>query len=121
MDSLSAIRTARGLVAYRTADTWLAMAVRAVAAGGLFVDPDLAEAIVDYAWLDQAADTPAQLTRQQRRVLECLPATDREIAERLGVSPDTVKAHMKEARITLGASNRHEALDPFRQRRQEGW
>jgi LuxR family maltose regulon positive regulatory protein len=52
------------------------------------------------------------LTPAERRVLELLPThfTEQEIAERLFVSHNTVKSHLKCVYRKLGASSRSEAV-----------
>lgn len=60
------------------------------------------------------ADTtsPPMLTAQQRRVLPLLAKgwTNREIAEELCISPNTVKKHLRELNARLGTHNRGEAV-----------
>ncbi|HSD79885.1 MAG TPA: response regulator transcription factor [Solirubrobacteraceae bacterium] len=76
-------------------------AVRAVAAGGnAFAAPEAA---------DGAAEE--RLTTRERDVLELLAAgaTNREIAERLVLSPHTVKEHTSALYRKLGVRNRAEA------------
>lgn len=53
-----------------------------------------------------------ELTRKQRQVLDELAAgrSNREIAVRLNIAPDTVGSHMKEIFARLGAKNRTEAV-----------
>jgi len=53
-----------------------------------------------------------RLSLQQRRVLEgaALGLTDKQIAERLGLSVHTVDSHWRHIRRKLGASNRAAAV-----------
>ncbi len=90
----------------------LADVVRQVAAGGRYVDPELAaEAIA-------AGDTP--LTPREADVLELAAdgAPVEEIAQRAHLSPGTVRNYLSAAVAKLGVSNRHEAV---RTARRHGW
>lgn len=103
---------ARGLVLVDTAPSVLPIAVWAVAAGGIFIDPGLAGTLVTIACKGQPGSHGAfNLTVQQQRVLARLPdgLTNREIGEELGISPNTVKAHLRKAMAKIGAHDRIDA------------
>lgn len=107
-------RGAHGLVLLDAAPFVLSAAVRAVAAGGKFIDPHLAETLLTVATKGQpGSHGPFDLTVQQQRVLALLPdgLTNREIGEELGISPNTVKAHLRKAMAKIGAHDRIEAAD----------
>jgi len=58
-----------------------------------------------------AATLPERLSRRERQVLDLVASglTNREIAEQLVVSPETVKKHARNIYAKLGVSNRMEA------------
>lgn len=82
----------------------LAGAVRTVAGGGRYVDPDLATEAM------QAGDCP--LTPRECDVLELSSsgAPIEEIATRAYLSAGTVRNYLSAAMLKLGAANRHEAV-----------
>ncbi|MEV4817675.1 response regulator transcription factor [Micromonospora tulbaghiae] len=90
----------------------IADGVRQVAGGQPVLDPDLVVAALD------VADDP--LTPREREVLdvaaEGLPV--REIAQKLGVSPGTVRNHLSHVMAKTGARTRLEAV---RLARESGW
>ncbi len=90
----------------------LADVVRTVHRGGRYVDPELAaEAIC-------AGDSP--LTSREADVLGFAAdgAPVEEIAQRVALSPGTVRNYLSSAASKLGAANRHEAVQMARSR---GW
>ena len=86
-------------------------AVRAVAAGGTFIDPNVAHKLVALATKGRTARGPFELTLAEMRVLELLPrgASNRDIAEELSVSEQTVKTHVRHVLAKLGARDRAQA------------
>jgi len=58
------------------------------------------------------ARTSTQLSPRQREVIELVAEglTSTRIAERLGVSPETVRTHLRNARLKLGASTKAQAV-----------
>lgn len=89
----------------------LAAAVRAIAAGKRVIAAELSTA----AWT-----APDPLTDRERAVLRLAEAgqSHKEIAQRLGLSPGTVRNYLSEATQKLGADNRIEAA---RIARANGW
>lgn len=90
----------------------LAAAVRAVAAGGRAIAPELSEAIWDAE--------PDPLTDRERAILRLAEEgrSNKEIADVLDLSPGTVRNYLSEAAQKLGAANRVEA---GRIARSNGW
>lgn len=102
----------RGFLPKTTSASTLASVVRTVHAGGRHVDPELAaEAIA-------AGDSP--LTPREADVLEAAADASpvEEIAQRVHLSPGTVRNHLSSAVTKLGAANRHEAVATAR---RMGW
>ncbi|WP_295658461.1 response regulator transcription factor [uncultured Nocardioides sp.] len=95
----------RGFLPKTTSASTLAAAVRAVAAGGRYVDPDLAaEAMA-------IGDSP--LTPRETAVLEAAAdgAPVEEIARRTHLAGGTVRNYLSSAAAKLSAANRHEAVN----------
>jgi NarL family two-component system response regulator LiaR len=88
----------------------LAQAIRAAFAGRSTLSPDVAEVIV------QAAGKPPKpgldLTERERAVLALMVEglNNTQIAEKLGVSPSTIKSHVSNILTKLGVSSRTEAV-----------
>lgn len=101
---------AHGLVVKDSEPAVLGQAVRAVADGGIFVDPQAAPGLVELASKGGRAKGPYGLTRQQLRVLEFLAEgmTNRAIAEELVLSAETIKSHVRVIMAKVGVHNRAE-------------
>ena len=96
---------ADGAITKATAVDTLLAAVKSVAAGARVVSPEISKLI--------ANDPPAQeLTSRQREVLAAMACgkSNKEIAEELGIAPDSVGQHVMAIRAKLGAANRTEAV-----------
>ncbi|MFF5227734.1 DNA-binding response regulator [Dactylosporangium sp. NPDC000521] len=102
----------RGFLAKTVAAEVLATVVRAVHAGGRYVDPQLAAEAIS------AGDSP--LTAREADVLRLAGdgAPVDEIARRAALSPGTVRNYLSSAVTKTGAANRHEAV---RIARGRGW
>jgi two-component system response regulator DesR len=102
----------RGFLPKTASATVLAAAVRQVAGGGRYVDPELAADAIS------AGDSP--LTPREADVLELAAdgAPVEEIAERAALAPGTVRNYLSSAVAKLGVTNRHEAV---RVARSKGW
>ena len=85
----------------------LAHAVTVVAGGGTYLDPEIAAALSA-----PRSERPPLLTRREREVLRLLAEGFRndEVAERLAISPLTVRTHVRHAMEKLGAGTRTEAV-----------
>ncbi len=90
----------------------LAEAVRSVHRGGRYVDPELAAEAIS------AGDSP--LTPREADILELAAdgASVEEIAQRVALSPGTVRNHLSSAGQKLGTSNRYESVQVAR---RHGW
>jgi two-component system response regulator DesR len=102
----------RGFLPKTVSAQVLATVIRTVAAGGRYVDPELAAEAIG------AGDSP--LTAREADVLQL--AADgtpiAEIAERSALAVGTVRNHLSAAVTKLGVANRHEAA---RLARSKGW
>ncbi|MEA2314028.1 MAG: hypothetical protein QOI03_720 [Solirubrobacteraceae bacterium] len=99
---------ARGLVLKSSPAARLIDALRSVAAGGTYIDCDLAAA------LSPGAD-PRRLERLSSREQEILALladglTGQGIATRLFLSPETIRTHVRNAMSKLGAQTRVQAV-----------
>lgn len=94
----------RGFLPKTTPSRTLAQVTRTVAAGGRYIDPQLAAEAIE------AGSSP--LTPREADVLALSRdgATVEEIAVRVSLSRGTVRNYLSAAIAKLGAANRHEAL-----------
>lgn len=96
---------ADGAITKATAVDTLLAAVKSVAAGERVVSPEISRLI--------ANDPPArELTERQREILAAMARgrSNKEIADELGIAPDSVGQHVMAIRAKLGAANRTEAV-----------
>ena len=96
---------ARGAVLKNADNSELAKAIRIVAQGGDYISPDIRQQL--------EADPPVpDLTSRQSEILESMVRglTDRDIAQQLGLSPESVSEHVRAIRQKIGAANRTEAV-----------
>jgi DNA-binding NarL/FixJ family response regulator len=101
---------ARGVVSRRTSGARLSHALDAVLEGLLVIDEDLAEDLLRPP--QRPLGSHETLTPRELEVLELLASglSNKEIAERLGVSFHTVKFHVNAILGKLGASSRTEVV-----------
>lgn len=99
---------AAGFVLKHAADVDLVKAVRTAAAGGRYVQPELAGDLLDAD--DASAGGP--LTPREQEVLELLAMghTNSQVGERLGISVRTVETHRANIQHKLGVSNRSDLV-----------
>ncbi len=101
-------RGADSYVLKGTSSDELVAVLRAVAAGGTLIPPDIA------AQLARAVRQPRRdrLTEREREILALLAEglSNRAAGERLGITERTVKFHVAEILARLGASNRAQAV-----------
>lgn len=102
---------ARGFAVKSSTPDVIRQAVRTVAGGGTFVDPSVAHRLVALAVKGRTTKRPHNLTLAEMRVLEMLPSggRNRDIAEALCVSEQTVKTHVSHVLAKLGARDRAHA------------
>lgn len=96
---------ASGYVSKSSAGTELVVAIRAVAAGGGYVTPNVASALVAEVRGEAAGDLPgARLGRREREVLRLIAEGERSpaIAEQLHISVATVEVHRRNIMRKLG-------------------
>lgn len=101
-----------GLIGRNSPSNFLTEGVRKVAAGGRFIDPELA--------LLALSSARSPLTPRELEVLRLAAdgTPTREIAERLSLSVGTVRNHLNAVSRKTGARNR---IDAIRIARQSGW
>ena len=106
---------ARGFVLKSSPPSRLISALRAVADGGTYVDPALAAALAD----DGEPGRLASLSDREVEVLQLLAdgLNGQMIAERLFLSPETVRTHVRNATAKLGARTRVQAVAMIVRRR----
>lgn len=111
---------ARGYVLKTTRLSSVVDAIRAVAAGGVWIDPSLPRKL--FAEFQRRAGGPSEdeaagagLSRREREVLACMAhgASNRAIAAKLSISQETVKTHLRHVFAKLGVRNRVEAALAF--------
>ena len=105
---------AAGYVPKRAADTDLLTAIRAVAAGQSFLYPSAAKALIT-EFLEHGRerhDSYDLLTAREKEVLRLIAEgyTNRQIADLLVVSPNTVEVHRSRIREKLNVHDRTEIL-----------
>lgn len=103
---------ASGYVLKRAEGDELITAIRTVHAGGTFLDPAIAGAVVGEMTRDRSAEAAPfdSLSEREREVLVMLARGDtyQQIAEALFISPKTVDYHRTNLMRKLGLSNRAE-------------
>ena len=113
---------ASGYVLKRAASVDLVNAVRTVAAGGTYIDPSVAGALVE-EYLDAATSTHASedaLSEREREVLVGIARgfSNKEIAAKLGLSVKTVETYKGRMAEKLGLRSR---VDIVRYAARRGW
>jgi len=99
---------AAGYVLKRTASTELVRAIRAVAAGGTYVDPSLAGALLADAPRASRASGAGELTPREAEVLRLVARghSNKEIGAALDISVKTVETHKANGMAKLGLTSR---------------
>ncbi len=103
-------RGARGVMLRTAAPRRLHTALRAVADGLVIIDDDVAERVMPHA--RARIDLIEPLTQREQQVAQLLAGglTNKEIAQRLGITEHTVKFHLNGILRKLGVSTRTEAV-----------
>ena len=104
---------ARGYVLKARDAEHLIQTVRLVAGGNMVIDPQLVVALAEELSAVGERDRKAEtLTAREIEVLQLLAFghTNKDIAERLFISPDTVKTHLEHIFEKLGTSDRTAAV-----------
>lgn len=102
---------ASGFVLKESSPALIREAVRAVASGQVFIDPHFGAAIIATA-LGVRQPGPYGLTAREIGVLRLFSTglSNREIAERLGLSEETIRTHSRNLRRKLGAKDKAQAV-----------
>jgi DNA-binding NarL/FixJ family response regulator len=105
---------ARGYLLKRSAAEELVRAIRAIATGGLYLDPTIAEIMVPTASTNEPSSRTqsAELTQRETEVLQMISRglSNKEISGRLEVSIKTVETHKARALEKLGLRTRAEIV-----------
>jgi DNA-binding NarL/FixJ family response regulator len=103
---------ARGALSRASPAHAIAPAALAVAAGHWVVDDSFAAALLGDTQPPAASPLPSLLSPREQEVLELLSEglSNREVAERLGISRHTAKFHVNAILDKLGATTRTEAV-----------
>ena len=114
---------ASGYVLKRAASSELVRAVRTVAAGGTYIDPSIAAALVEgYLESNEPAELPPNdvLSDREREVLMRIAKgfSNKEIAAELGLSVKTVETYKGRVAEKLGLRTR---VDIVRYAARQGW
>lgn len=85
--------------------------VREVAGGGSFIERQTLRGVLSHVRSAKGAPAPQSLTRREREILALVSEglSNREIAERLVLSPETVKSHVAAILSKLDLSDRTQA------------
>jgi DNA-binding NarL/FixJ family response regulator len=111
---------ARGYVLKTREAEQLIQTVRLVAEGNMVIDPQLVVAVADELSAAKERDRSAEtLTERELEVLQLLAFghTNRDIGQKLFISPDTVKTHLEHIFQKLGANDRTAAVAEALRRR----
>ena len=99
---------ARGYALKEGTQTELRTALTTVAEGGTYVDPRLHSALLSR----RATQTQRMLSKREREIMDLLAQglTGEQVAERLFLSPETIKTHIRNAMNKLEAHTRVHAI-----------
>jgi two-component system nitrate/nitrite response regulator NarL len=103
---------AAGYLLKTTDSETLGKAIRTAGEGGIVLSPDVQAGLVQELQQQERARPRLTLTRREREVLSLTAAGEsaREIGERLGMEPTTVKTHLGSIYEKLGVSDRAAAV-----------
>lgn len=103
---------ASGFLVKDTAPEEIARAIRVVFAGEALLSPSVTRRVIDRFGRAPAPEAPvrevAELTEREREIAAWVATgrSNEEIAERLVISPETVRTHVSRAMVKLGARDR---------------
>jgi DNA-binding NarL/FixJ family response regulator len=99
---------ARGYALKEGTQSELRTAIKTVAEGGTYVDPRLHSALLSR----KATQTQRMLSKREREIMDLLAQglTGEQVAERLFLSPETIKTHIRNAMNKLEANTRVHAI-----------
>jgi DNA-binding NarL/FixJ family response regulator len=99
---------ARGYALKEGTPSELTTALTTVAEGGTYVDPRLHPALLSR----RATQTQKSLSKREREIMDLLAQglTGEQVAERLFLSPETIKTHIRNAMAKLEANTRVHAI-----------
>lgn len=99
---------ARGYALKDGTQAELTSALRTVADGGTYVDPRLHSALLS----QRATQKQKSLSKREREIMDLLAQglTGEQVAERLFLSPETIKTHIRNAMNKLEANTRVHAI-----------
>jgi DNA-binding NarL/FixJ family response regulator len=99
---------ARGYALKEGTPSELTTALHTVAGGGTYVDPRLHPALLSR----RATQTQKSLSKREREIMDLLAQglTGEQVAERLFLSPETIKTHIRNAMSKLEANTRVHAI-----------
>ena len=113
---------ASGYVLKQSAPTALLRAIRAVAAGGVYIDPAINSRVADGLLAGDApsSPSPAAISEREREVLRLIAIghSNKEVAAQLKISVKTVEVHKANAMRKLGLAGR---VDVIRYAVLQGW
>ncbi|MCH7737230.1 MAG: response regulator transcription factor [Chloroflexi bacterium] len=94
-------------------------AIRLVGSGGSLLDPTITASVLERVRRGREEDVLAQLTGQEQKILESIAEgqTNREIADRINLSDETVKNHVSSILGKLELSRRSQAAALLAERR----
>jgi DNA-binding NarL/FixJ family response regulator len=116
---------ASGYLLKRSTPSEVRQAIRDVRAGGAPMTAEIARRVVEafhQAPKAEAADE-VKLSKRETEILEqlCEGLANKEIADRLGISVETVRVHLKHIYEKLHVRSRTEAALKFRDSREDRW
>jgi DNA-binding NarL/FixJ family response regulator len=114
---------ASGYVLKQSPPPELLQAIRAVAAGGIYLDPAMSDKVADGllgSRTDHPPQPPATISERESQVLRLVAVghSNKEIADRLSISVKTVELHKANAMRKLGLAGR---VDVIRYGVLQGW
>ncbi len=109
---------ANGYLLKRTPPAEIVASVQQVCDGGSPMSPHIARQVVSFFHLTPVPESHAALTEREREVIELLATGSmyKEIADRLSITIETVRSHVKKIYDKLHAHSRTEAVRNYRSR-----